>query len=261
MSGNSCMEVKDVRSSKLIVENKLSQPQPAKSEKNNERTGDSGVVASQVKNNSKTQVRKQLNDVINVTNVAKVTTSQIDKMVQSISGIIKQVSKEEIPQQRRIALEKEANQLVEEIRKAAETKASNGLKPLAGDKIRLEVEEKIGKTLDVILPDDAKNAFGIASINFSTKDSIIATIASVQSAQESILKLKDAVESANKNISSAAATIDVALQNNEASEVSIRDLDQALKKATETRSVISANPDKAIQSLGNLSANSLGLLE
>lgn len=256
------MEVKDVRSTKLVVENKPARTtnQSANSKPATNETADV-VISDQTRASGKTQVRQQLNDVINVANVAKDVSGQIDRIVQSISGIIKQARQEGLPDQRRAALEKEANQLVEEIKKAAETPASNGLRPLAGDKIRLEVEEKIGKTLDVILPDDAKNAFGITEINFSTKDSIISTIASVEQAEQNILRLKSAVEEASKNVSETAAAVDVALQNSEASETSIRDLDQALKLAAQTREIISEDPKKALKSLGAFSTKSFQLLE
>ena len=88
---------------------------------------------------------------------------------------------------------------MDEIKRAAGAQATNGVRPLAGDQIRLEVEAKIGKTLDVILPDDAKSAFGLNSLSFSTKESIISTITSVEKAQQQIEKLKDRFENERDN--------------------------------------------------------------
>ncbi len=259
------MEVKDVRNTKLVNGAKALQAATVQStqQANQQEVSkkDLDAVQTQINTKNKSLVRIQLNDVINISNVAKDATTQISKIVQSISGIIKQASKEDLPEQRRTTLEKEANELIGEIRKTADSQATNGVKPLAGDKIRLEVEEKLGKTLDVILPDDAKNAFGLTEIDFSTKDSIIATIANVKKAEESINNLRTAVEQASKSIEDTAGTIDVAMQNSEASENSIRDLDLALKVAGLAKNVISQDPEKAIRSLGKLGSNSLDLLD
>lgn len=255
------MEVKDVRSTKLIAESKLLTNPPIKPKSESRNVSQDAAATNEVRSSGKNQLRLKLNEVINVTNVAKDATSQIDNMVRSISGIIKQASKEDLPEPRRAALEKEANQLVSEIKKAAETKTMSGIRPLAGDKIRLEIEEKIGRTLDVILPDDAKNAFGISDISFSTRDSIISTIASVEMAEQNIMKLKNAVEEASRNLLTTADTLDVALQNSEASESSIRDLEQALTVTGEMRSLITDDPKKALDSVSKLSLNSVGLLE
>lgn len=255
------MEVKDVRSTNLVNDSKANQAAVSRSSQSSETTKTDDAVETQVRSTSKNQVRVKLNDVINASNVAKEATTQITKIVQSISGIIKQASQEDLPEKRKATLEAEANELVDEIRRTADTQASNGVKPLAGDKIRLEVEEKIGRTLDVILPDDAKNAFGLTEIDFSTRESIISTIANVKQAEASILRLRNAVDEASKNIESTAGTLDVALQNSEAADNTIRDLDEALKVAGKARGIITENPDKALKSFGGLGTKALGLLE
>jgi flagellin-like hook-associated protein FlgL len=219
------------------------------------------VIVRTARSGNKTELRTKVNEVINATNLASEATDHITELVKSISGIVSQAKSEDITPQRRQILEQEANQLVEEIKNTAQVSTSDGTKPLSGDKIRLEVEERIGKTLDIVLPDDAKNAFGLGALKFSTKDAIINTVTSINNALESINKLREAVQATSKNVESAATELDIALQNSEASEASIRDLDKALKVATETRTVIISDPQKALVSLNKLDEKSLGLLK
>ena len=55
-------------------------------------------------------------------------------------------------------------------------------------------------------------------------------------------------------------TIDVASQNTEASQVSIRDLDNALSVAVETGDLIERSPKEALQSAGALNHLSVNVL-
>lgn len=262
----------DVRSSKSIDEKILVEPNSSNKLQRSLSSLTSTAVASKgtstspvsvettIKQDPRVDLRSKLNEVINVKNVANDATNQISRLVKSIDGIVEQVKTSELPEQRKNILELEANQLVDEIKKTANAPASNGIRPLTGEKIRLEVEERIGKTLEIILPDDAKNAFGIGNISFSTKDSIISTIASVEEALQSINKLREAVEISGKDIENTATSIDVALQNSESAATSIRDLDEALKVASETRTGIGNDPSTALNSVGELDSKALNLL-
>jgi flagellin-like hook-associated protein FlgL len=206
-------------------------------------------------------LRAQLNDLINVVNIAAQATTDIEGIVKSISGIVEQATNPELPDHRRATLEREGNALVDELKKAVNTTTPSGLKPLAGDKVRLEVEEKLGKTLEFILPDHSKDSFGISKISFSAKDSIIQTQTSIQTAREQIEKLRKAVDETKDVIQEKVTEVEVAFQNKEASESSIRDLDEALRVATETQKGIGTNPDSAIRSFGGLGKGALGLLD
>lgn len=270
MEVDSSMDVKEVRNSQVNQEKIATEKSTTegKIRKSAETLSVSAALQSATVNidskprsNSRSELRGKVNEIINVTNVATEATSQISDLVKSIDGIVEQAKAENTTDQRKAILEEEANQLVNEIKKAALQSADNGVKPLAGGTIRLEVEERIGKTLEVILPDEASAAFGLGKISFSTKDSIISTIASVEAALNSITRLREAVSETAKNIEETVKAVDVAIQNAEASETSVRDLDMALRLASETSVVISKDPDKALSSVGKLNQGALGLLE
>ncbi|MCO6430562.1 MAG: hypothetical protein J5J00_06845 [Deltaproteobacteria bacterium] len=218
-------------------------------------------VDTRSRSTAKSEIRARINEVINVTNVAADATTQISNLVKSIDGIVEQAKEDNITPQRRAVLEKEANELVDEIKKAAQSSASNGIRPLTGEKIRLEVEERIGRTLEIMLPDEAKDAFGLGNFTFSTKETIISTIANVKEAERSILKLREAVQEASRSVSETASSVEVALQNLEASEATIRDVDAAIKLAGETKIGIGQDPESALESVGQLDSSALGLLD
>lgn len=206
------------------------------------------------------KVRNEFNDIIGAINLATQATEEISDLGQSISGIVQQVAVNEDPRQRKL-LEAEAQQLVSKIKDIAKVSTQQGVKPLAGDSIRLEIEENLGKTLDLILPDDAKEAFGIGVVDFSTKDSILATIASVTQAKQRIENLRNALKTTRVEVSKSLDNTEVALQNSEASRTSVRDVDSALSLATETHAEITTNPKGAIDSVGSLGNEVLGLLK
>lgn len=218
------------------------------------------VKSSQNINHS-AEIRQKLNEVINTVNFAVDTTNELKSIVNSIAGIASQASNDDLTQQRKTALEREANSLISEIKKKAETSTPEGIKPLLGDKIALDIEKKLGKTLEFVLPDSAKDSFGLNPVSFSRKDSIIATITNIKKAQEQIERLKNSVAEVKEQVKSKADEIDVMVQNTEASFASVRDLDQAIQLAGNTKVGIKTDPERALSSLGKLDSSALRLLE
>lgn len=206
-------------------------------------------------------VRARANAAISVINLAEEATSEIEKLVSSISGIVEQADSPKISEQRRGVLEQEANQLVDEIRRRAQSADPEGKKPLAGDKVSVEFEKNFAKTLEIVLPDSAKEAFGIGEIRFSRKDAIVQTRNVIAQARERLEQLKGAVQESKESVRSSVSEIEVALANNEAAGASIRDVDAALELASNTRVGIGRNPQVAMSSVGNLQKNALELLK
>ena len=207
------------------------------------------------------ELRKKLNEAIEHVNVAEEATSKLSDLVRSIGGIVEQASSQGTSSERRDVLQREGNDLLSEIRRTALTESIKGVRPLAGDEIRVEIEEKLGRVLDAVLPDDAKNAFGIAPIDFSTKETIINTVTQVKEAELQLAKLRDAVNKASMSVQDVAVEVDVAIQNTEASQASVRDVDQALKLAQTARRDIGDNPEAAVDVAGDLGERALGLLK
>ena len=218
------------------------------------------VEGQAVSPKDKSDLRGRLNAAISLQNVTGQATSKIADLVKSIEGIVEQASANPSAKDKLAKLESEGNGLLDEIKRIARDTNVEGLRPLAGDEIRIEVEAKIGKILRTILPDGAKEAFGVSGLNFSTADSIIGTRAAVAKAQQRLDELQQAVEKTSATIQELTQTLDVAFQNSESADTSIRDLDEALKIAGQTRSVIAQEPTQALGSVGKINQKVLDLL-
>ncbi len=240
----------------------LTEVQPSEADSSIE-SSDSVTVAEENSRPTVSQqkLRSRINTAIEATNVATGAVDEIGRILGGIEGIIEQVSSEDLPPQRVAILEKEARGLREEIVKAANSATTTGTKPLAGDKIRLELEETLGKTLEIILPDKATVALGLKEIGLSPKDVIINTVARVQEARRSLEDLRTQLDSGVVSIRTAVSALEVASQNVEASQTTVRDVDDALDLARDTKGGIQGNPSGAIGSVGDLAKNASELLK
>ena len=205
------------------------------------------------------EARNRANSVINIINVADETTGEIKRLVKSLHGIAKQAENPEFSEQRKAVLESEANQLVEEIKRKAQT-STQGVKPLAGEEIRLDVEEKIGAPVRVKLPDSATQAFGLQEIKFDRQDAIGGVQRAVENAQQQLEVLSNAITDVQHRVQDSLSTMDVALQNSEAAQSTIRDVDEALHVAGHMGGQIGRAPQDALQSVGQLDRRMLNLL-
>ena len=207
------------------------------------------------------RLRGKINRAIEATNVASGAVEDLGRILGGIEGIVEQVSSNDLPPQRVAILEKEANNLRDQLVRTADVSTSDGVKPLAGDSIRLELEETLGKTLEIILPDSARSAFGIGDVSLSPKDFILDTVARVEEARRSIEQLRGQLDSGISSIRTAVSVLEVASQNVEASQTTVRDVDDALDLARLAKGGIQEDPKDAIGSVGDLTKSAPELLK
>lgn len=205
-------------------------------------------------------LRNRANEIINVVNIVSTATDEIETLIDSVGGIIEQAKTPNLSGNKLSILQNEANQLIEEIKAKAYSTESHGVRPLLGDTVRFEVEQKYGDALEIILPDTAKDAFGLGHINISMKDSIISTLTRVEQAKKQFEALRSSVDTVTTSVRKSVDTLEVALQNSEASKATIRSVDQALTLATSTHSQIGNNPKQALESFSKLNLDSATLL-
>jgi flagellin len=228
-----------------------------------EKVADSVSVEGLPKSNSSARIQAvtTTNEVINATNIAAEATTEIKALVDSIGGIVELAGREDTSPQRTEVLEQEANDLIAEIQRRAQTPSASGIKPLAGDKIRLELEEGLGRRLEFLLPSDAQDAFGLGPVRFPNKEAILDTVAKVAVAQEQIENLRGAVDKTISVLRETVSELDVATQNSEASQANVRDVNQAANLAQSTRQGIVSSPGSALGSVAALDSRVLNLLE
>lgn len=205
-----------------------------------------------------TALRSHANSVINAVNVAERATSEIDKLVKSVDGIVSQVGKQELPESRVSILAGEAKDLVAEIKKQAKVEVKPQLAGNPSDE-RFKIKKELEESLQTLFTEGAENAFGIEGASFDQKENIINVRASVVVARERVEELRSKLSEAKEQIQSSVVELEVALENSESSSSSLRNVDQALQLATETKSVISQQPDQAV-AVSTLSPSALELL-
>ncbi len=82
----------------------------------------------------------------------------------------------------------------------------------------------------------------------------------VGEAHKKIETLHQAILAARQRVKDVVSAIEVANQNSEASQASIRDVDEALNLADRTGTQIGQYPDDAMRSVGELDQHLLNLL-
>ncbi len=226
-----------------------------------EQPADSVTVSSDARPSvAQQQVRTRINRAIEATNVAASGVEEIGKILGGIEGIVEQVTSGDLPAPRIAILQKEANTLQQELVKATNVSTSDGIKPLAGDPIRLELEETLGKALEILLPDRSKDTFGLGSVGLSPKDVILNTVAKIEEARRGIEQLRSQLNDGSLALRSTVAAVEVASQNLEASQTTVRDVDDALDLARGTKGEIREDPKGAIGSVGDIAQNATVLL-
>lgn len=212
-------------------------------------------ISTKAKNGSHSEVVTKLNESIAKLNVAVQGTEQIAKLFTGIEGIVEQA--EVAPQEQLVLLEAEAQKLVEAISGVALKKGDKGQQALAGEAIDFQVEASIGKTLSILLPDDATRAFGLTGVSFSPAENILATRQTVARAKAQFEALQSHVHNAVETVRVSLTRADVALQNKESSRTTVRALQSAIELTTTTKDEIEKDPSGAIQSIGSVSGDAL----
>lgn len=244
------MEVKDVRAkTTLPTEPQGGGVRPPSAPDSGEGIHSDAIAVAAVhepRNRSTSAAFQRANEAIASIVRATEAVEEIDKLAKSVEGIVDQVASTPLPPSRRQALEDEANDLVKEIRSIAQTRTSDGSRPLAGDPISVEIDDPLLPVINIVLPDDAKDAFGIGVVQFSPRDAILDTRANVIAARERIEYLRRAVFESSNSLINAVSSAEVSRQNTEAATSSVRDLDKALDVLSLTKAGIAANPQLAL---------------
>lgn len=256
------MEVKDVPGTVVVADPQSLQSKAASPADDKGRSNEEAVLHSVANTDDRAgEVRDGANQVIQAINVAADATVAIDRIVQSISGILEQASSATIPSNRLVKLQDEANTLVDAIKAQVASATSGRTNPLLGDPIRLEVEQEIGRTLDFVLPEHAKDNFGLGAIDLSRKELIISVRTLIERAQRQLDEIKKVVGESRKTVESTLTEVDVALQNAEASHVNVRDLERAMQLVGSANSGIRSNPQSALDAYSGFSKRAIELLE
>jgi len=217
------------------------------------------TVDNSSKSKATNEARSMANSIISTINLAKEATSELGALCKSVSGIAEQASQKGITPERREILEQEANNLSKEIRLKSNNSAKT-IEPIVTDKVKAEIEEKLGNTLEQLLPQENEEAFNLGEVKLNMREGIVNILTSVAKAQQRLNQLNDVIQNADTQVQSLVDEYDVAAQNSEASSASIRDVNDAVKVVSHTKHLIEQSPKTALQSAGVLNHNTVDIL-
>lgn len=222
---------------------------------------DSVTVTSDSKQKSSSNVvREKTNSLISNLNRIAEQTEDIDKILTSLSGIAEQASAEGLPETRKSALQNEASQLADVLRgKEQEVQDRLGQVTSGKGSIVDELEQKLGRQLDLILNEKDAPRTGVATIEFSPKEGILQTLAAIKSSQRQLSSLRESIDQSRHQVQQVFGELDVARENLEASQSSIRDVEEAASVIQTLGSSIGKDPEVAIRA-NRLSDRSAELL-
>jgi hypothetical protein len=189
----------------------------------------------------KTNDRNQIHKVLEEINLAIRNTDEITTLLDGISGIASQASKADSVE-RLGKLQLEAQELAREIAKIADTPVprSSSTDPKIND-----FEEKLHESLSNLKKPSAQIESGLNSAKGSKFE------------EDLLNKTKKEIESLTSNIRTTALEIkkaidlgEIAVENNEASFVMVRDVEQAAEMAKKASLSIGKNPNLALGAIG-----------
>ena len=205
---------------------------------------------------ARTKEREKVNEAINAKNQIQLVSDRVSELVNSIEGIVEQAGGKEVSPRKRELLQREGNELIDEIKTEVGEVQLNEVPTLGGDDIRGEIEKSF-EAVRKLLPNGQRDAFGIGEIKL---DEIVDTRTKIAEAQEQLQQLREAVSSTSSAIGQAVQELEVAIANTEASEASIRDVEEAIKAAADTKLQIGSDRTLALGAVSKLDPSSVDLL-
>ena len=184
---------------------------------------------------------EETNKNITSLNIANDSTDKISDIFDSIKGIVEQVvnEKAEISPKKVQVLQKEANDLLSGMKTLTNETDFKDIKPLTDEEAKIYVENKIGDTLDMIFPDDVKDGLGMEDIDFTKKETIINTLASVKTTEARITLLKHTIAKNFEHLKNDAS------ENLEVGS-KLNNFEEAIKLTNTLQEEITAKPQEAI---------------
>lgn len=205
----------------------------------------SEAVSVTISNNKKaTGSREQINSILEEINEAVRTTDEITALFEGITGIITQAAKTDSMERLKV-LEREARDLAVEVSKIANTDVPTSK---SADKALIEIETKLQNALgELRLP---ASSVVETEISFDSPDKLSNSTKKIESTKEHLLGLTQTVRETALEIKRAIDIGEIAVANNEASTVMVRDVNAALEVATKTSLNINSDPRKALAAIG-----------
>jgi hypothetical protein len=198
---------------------------------------------------------RKLNEAIEATNLATEAVTKIGQMLTGSQGTSAQSA-----DSADLTQEDTTDSVGTEVFKGAGADAPPVGAADLGDSIRVELEEMLGKTLEIILPSSDGAASGFQAVNFSAKDLILDTVAKVEAARKGIEALRTKLALGVGTLQGSADAVSASGANSSGTG-RLRDVEQVWTAARETRDGITGQPELALGVVGDIKRNAPALLQ
>ena len=205
---------------------------------------------SSAENKTTSKAEAALKQVENLSDDVVRKAESINTYMIGLNGILDQGLKEG-SEVRRQALEKEAKQIVRAIREKTANLNNREFNNIGADPLLSEVEAKIGRTLEMIFPEEGAGD-ALSNFNFNNKDLIIAVQTKILRASNYISSLRKQDEKKDSELKRILDKADTAQVNVESSQTSLRDVEGAFALVSETSKLIGIDPATALVAIGKV---------
>ena len=211
---------------------------------------------------SNRQAARNVNDGVSVLQTADGATGQAQDLVKRMRELAIQSSSETLGDSGRGAIQKEFEQLSEELDRISATTEFNGVKLADGSKNSLNVQAGEGDTADdqvgVGLGDLRAASLGVdsASVDLSTADGAFAAISAFDGALESLSEQRSTYGAAQNRLASSLSNLDTQYEAQVAATSRIADADFGLQTAELASARLLEDAAISVQSHRNLSRKS-----
>lgn len=243
-------------------------------------SGDAAIVTASQRSEAlkRNSLVTKANQFINLTNYALGAVESISENVGNLRSIVEQVaaradvnpdagryaqteSRSTADQQQAAGAAQVISSLLDDI----DTQASTPL-PASGDLTSgrvatLDLQNELGKSIELQLPNLNSEQLGIKGLNVFNKDGLLSASLALQSAEDKIEQVRKAVLKTVDQTRRALDELDVARENGAASLSTGRDVEGASDLANKAKTAITSSPASALGSVGVRAGRVLDLLE
>ena len=213
--------------------------------------------------NSMKQAQRNSNDAISIVQVAEGTLSEIQSNLQRLRELSVQASSGTLDATERGYIDTEANELVSEITRLAESSEFNGIN-LLGDTNTSQLTVQVGSGTSTIndqmtlsFSSATSSSLAVATIDLSTEANALNAITSLDTALGSVSSQRGLLGAYQNRLTSTVNALGSSIENLSAAESQIRDVDFATETASMSRNQVLQQSGISVLAQANASAQSV----
>jgi hypothetical protein len=236
------MDIKQVNNSKLLATFRLSDSISSKEGVKRDKFSTIAVDSTDYSKNNDLNLSKKISEIDAITknNINIVANNTATDFLTETINLLDNL--DILVREANVNLEEQGQDIIENIRQNIKSidnvvNASNDIPPL--DPIDVIVNQELGKSLNLLLPDAFREEIKLGGIKFFPKDALVETIQNIRNANNKTASLLADIKDSELEISN---------QNRASTTSLLRDIDIAVNSANKVSKAIVNSPTNAINS-------------